>query len=226
MHRWHRRARRRSDLRPPGRSPPIQGDFGDAATYHRVAQAIGDTQRPVFYLEIPPFLFGTVIKGLSEAGLTTNARVVVEKPFGHDLASARALAADIHQYIDESQLYRIDHYLGKKGIERGGRGLNHGLAQLSLCHKHRDEASRSPAPADCEHDARERSTAKLERPVLARRSDVASARAVVAPPPSGYRSRTKAATSAPSAANTGECECGSRPSRWSRLFAAVNSLAV
>ena len=77
----------------------------------------GAAQRPVFYLEIPPFLFGTVIKGLSRAGLTKNARVVVEKPFGHDLASARALAADIHQYIDESQLYRIDHYLGKMGLD-------------------------------------------------------------------------------------------------------------
>ena len=95
----------------------VQGDFGDAGTYARVRAAIGSAQRPVFYLEIPPFLFGTVIKGLSEAGLTKNARVVVEKPFGHDLASARALAADIHQYIDESQLYRIDHYLGKMGLE-------------------------------------------------------------------------------------------------------------
>jgi glucose-6-phosphate 1-dehydrogenase len=95
----------------------VQGDFGDAATYARVRAAIGSAQRPVFYLEIPPFLFGTVVKGLSEAGLTKNARVVVEKPFGHDLASARALAADIHQYIDESQLYRIDHYLGKMGLD-------------------------------------------------------------------------------------------------------------
>jgi glucose-6-phosphate 1-dehydrogenase len=95
----------------------VQGDFGDAETYKRVGKAIGAAQRPVFYLEIPPFLFATVIKGLSEAGLTENARVVVEKPFGHDLASARALAADIHQYIDESQLYRIDHYLGKMGLE-------------------------------------------------------------------------------------------------------------
>jgi len=95
----------------------VQGDFGDAATYERVRQALGDAKLPVFYLEIPPFLFGTVIKGLSEAGLTSNARVVVEKPFGHDLASATALAADIHQYIDESQLYRIDHYLGKMGVE-------------------------------------------------------------------------------------------------------------
>ena len=58
-----------------------------------------------------------MIKGLSEAGLTSNARVVVEKPFGHDLESARALAADIHQYIDESQLFRIDHFLGKMGSD-------------------------------------------------------------------------------------------------------------
>ena len=72
---------------------------------------------PVFYLEIPPFLFGTVVKGLAEAGLTKNARVVVEKPFGHDLASATALADELHQYIDESQLFRIDHYLGKMGLE-------------------------------------------------------------------------------------------------------------
>jgi glucose-6-phosphate 1-dehydrogenase len=95
----------------------VQGDFGDPATYARVAQAIGSAHTPVFYLEIPPFLFGTVIKGLSAAGLTKNARVVVEKPFGHDLASARELAADIHQYIDERQLYRIDHYLGKMGLD-------------------------------------------------------------------------------------------------------------
>jgi glucose-6-phosphate 1-dehydrogenase len=95
----------------------VQGDFGDAATYARVGEAIKSARRPVFYLEIPPFLFGTVIKGLREAGLTENARVVVEKPFGHDLASARELANEIHQYIHESQLYRIDHYLGKMGLQ-------------------------------------------------------------------------------------------------------------
>ena len=72
---------------------------------------------PVFYLEIPPFLFGQVVKQLSDAGLTRGARIVVEKPFGHDLESADALAADLHQYIDESQLYRIDHYLGKMGLD-------------------------------------------------------------------------------------------------------------
>src|SRR3954451_23763831 len=93
----------------------VAGDFGDDATYARVAAALKGASHPVFYLEIPPFLFGTVIKGLAEAGLTDGARVVVEKPFGHDLASARALADEIHQYIDESQLYRIDHFLGKMG---------------------------------------------------------------------------------------------------------------
>ena len=95
----------------------VSGDFTDAATYGRVGEAIAGARRPVFYLEIPPSLFATVIKCLSEAGLTGTARVVVEKPFGHDLESARALAAHIHQYIDESQLYRIDHFLGKMGIE-------------------------------------------------------------------------------------------------------------
>jgi glucose-6-phosphate 1-dehydrogenase len=95
----------------------VQGDFGDAATYERVGTAIRGAEQPVFYLEIPPFLFGTVVKGLSEAGLTATARVVVEKPFGHDGASARALAAELHRYVDEPQLYRIDHYLGKMGLE-------------------------------------------------------------------------------------------------------------
>ncbi len=95
----------------------VAGDFADAATYERVGKAIEGAETPVFYLEIPPFLFGRVVKGLAEAGLTETARVVVEKPFGHDLASARELADELHQYIDESQLYRIDHFLGKMGIE-------------------------------------------------------------------------------------------------------------
>ncbi len=95
----------------------VSGDFTDAATYERVAAAVGDAHSPVFYLEIPPFLFGPVIGQLAGAGLTKTGRVVVEKPFGHDLASARALAAEIHQHIDESQLYRIDHVLGKMGTD-------------------------------------------------------------------------------------------------------------
>ena len=95
----------------------VSGNFDDDATYERVADALGDAKLPVFYLEIPPFLFGRVVKGLAEAGLTSSARVVVEKPFGHDLASARALAAEMHRYIDEAQIFRIDHYLGKMGTE-------------------------------------------------------------------------------------------------------------
>jgi glucose-6-phosphate 1-dehydrogenase len=95
----------------------VSGDFTDAATYERVATAVGDAGTPVFYLEIPPFLFGPVIGRLAAAGLTKTGRVVVEKPFGHDLASARALAGEIHQHIDESQLYRIDHFLGKMGTD-------------------------------------------------------------------------------------------------------------
>jgi glucose-6-phosphate 1-dehydrogenase len=95
----------------------LSGDFGDPATFERVADAIGQARQPVFYLEIPPFLFGTVIKGLADAGLTRTARVVVEKPFGHDLASARALNNEVHAHLDESQLYRIDHFRGYMGID-------------------------------------------------------------------------------------------------------------
>jgi len=95
----------------------VHGDFSDADTYARVAHAVDGAALPVFYLEVPPSLFATVVKGLRDAGLTRTARIVVEKPFGHDLASARALAEELHQYIDESQLFRIDHYLGKMGLE-------------------------------------------------------------------------------------------------------------
>src|SRR5512144_1032215 len=95
----------------------VPGDFADPGTYQRVAEAIKGAELPVFYLEIPPFLFAPVVKGLAGADLVRTGRVVVEKPFGHDLASARALAEELHQYVDESQLYRIDHYLGKMGLE-------------------------------------------------------------------------------------------------------------
>jgi glucose-6-phosphate 1-dehydrogenase len=100
-----------------GRLSYLSGDFGDPATFERVRAAIGQAKSPVFYLEIPPFLFGRVIKGLADAGLTEGARVVVEKPFGHDRASAGALADEIHTYLDESQLYRIDHFMGKMGLD-------------------------------------------------------------------------------------------------------------
>jgi glucose-6-phosphate 1-dehydrogenase len=95
----------------------LSGDFTDTATYERLGRAMNGASSPLFYLEIPPFLFGTVVKNLRQAGLTGSARIVVEKPFGHDRASALALADELHQYLDEAQILRIDHYLGKMGIE-------------------------------------------------------------------------------------------------------------
>jgi glucose-6-phosphate 1-dehydrogenase len=96
----------------------VGGDFNDGATYEAVASALGSATNPVFYLEIPPSLFEMVIAGLSGAKLVQGGRrVVVEKPFGHDLNSARTLARDLHKYLEEPQLYRIDHFLGKLGLE-------------------------------------------------------------------------------------------------------------
>jgi len=95
----------------------VSGDFADAATYHRLSTVVGDARTPVSYLEVPPFLFDAVVKGLAEADLVRGGRIVVEKPFGHDLASARELAAELHRYVPEEQLYRIDHFLGKMGLD-------------------------------------------------------------------------------------------------------------
>jgi glucose-6-phosphate 1-dehydrogenase len=101
-----------------GRLHYVKGDFSDDQTYTRLAEALHDFEQPTFYLEIPPSLFATVVAGLAKTGLVSGGRrVVVEKPFGHDLQSARQLAADLHQHLDESQLYRIDHFLGKMGLE-------------------------------------------------------------------------------------------------------------
>ncbi len=96
----------------------VGGDFSDAATYQRLSDALGQAKNPVFYLEIPPSLFEMAIKGLSDAGLTANARVVVEKPFGHDLESAQALNDSLRAMLRESQLYRIDHFLGKLSVQQ------------------------------------------------------------------------------------------------------------
>jgi glucose-6-phosphate 1-dehydrogenase len=102
-----------------GRLRYVAGDFADAATFARVRDAVGDdAAAPVYYLEIPPSLFATVVARLAAAALLPPAaRVLVEKPFGHDLASARRLAADLHEHLDEAQLYRIDHFLGKMGLD-------------------------------------------------------------------------------------------------------------
>jgi glucose-6-phosphate 1-dehydrogenase len=96
----------------------IGGDFDSDALYSNVAKALGDHHNPVFYLETPPSLFATVVEGLAKANLVSHGqRVAVEKPFGHDLQSARELAAQLHRHLDESQIYRIDHFLGKMGLE-------------------------------------------------------------------------------------------------------------
>jgi glucose-6-phosphate 1-dehydrogenase len=92
----------------------VSGDFADTKTYERVGRAIEGRHTPVFYLEIPPSLFGRVVEGLAHANLTTRARVVVEKPFGHDLASARVLNDDLRTMLEEWQIFRIDHFLGKE----------------------------------------------------------------------------------------------------------------
>jgi glucose-6-phosphate 1-dehydrogenase len=94
----------------------VQGDYADAATFERVKDALGNAEHPVFYLEIPPSLFATVVHGLGKAGLTENAHVVIEKPFGHDLESARKLNAELCAVLGEDQILRIDHYLGKEPV--------------------------------------------------------------------------------------------------------------
>jgi glucose-6-phosphate 1-dehydrogenase len=94
----------------------VQGDYSEPQTFERVKKALGERRSPVFYLEIPPSLFSTVVKGLGEAGLTEGAHVVIEKPFGHDLESARALQAELCEVLEEDQILRIDHYLGKEPV--------------------------------------------------------------------------------------------------------------
>jgi glucose-6-phosphate 1-dehydrogenase len=94
----------------------VQGDYGEDATFERVKKALGDAKMPVFYLEIPPSLFSTVVKGLGKAGLVEHAHVVIEKPFGHDLESARKLNDELREVLEEGQILRIDHYLGKEPV--------------------------------------------------------------------------------------------------------------
>jgi glucose-6-phosphate 1-dehydrogenase len=92
----------------------VTGDYDDAKTYERLGKAIEGKHTPVYYLELPPALFGPVVDALAGANLTSGARVVIEKPFGHDLASARALNDELRKHLAESQIFRIDHFLGKE----------------------------------------------------------------------------------------------------------------
>ena len=95
----------------------VGGDYEDAATFERLHQAMGAAARPLHYLAIPPSMFEPVVQGLSKAGCANNARVIVEKPFGRDLASAQALNRTLHEVFPESAVFRIDHYLGKEAVQ-------------------------------------------------------------------------------------------------------------
>ncbi|MEO8527136.1 MAG: glucose-6-phosphate dehydrogenase, partial [Caldimonas sp.] len=94
----------------------VSGDYKNPATFQALKVALGAAQRPAHYLAIPPSLFETVITSLGTVGLAKDARVIVEKPFGRDLASAIALGAVAQSVFAESSIFRIDHYLGKEAI--------------------------------------------------------------------------------------------------------------
>ena len=95
----------------------VGGDYQDSATYTHLRQALGGAARPLHYLAIPPSMFATVVQGLAKACCAKHARVIVEKPFGRDLASAQALNDTLHEVFPESAVYRIDHYLGKEAVQ-------------------------------------------------------------------------------------------------------------
>jgi len=95
----------------------IDGDYKDEKTYQQLRALLGDAQLPTHYLAIPPSMFSVVVQGLGKSGAAKNARVILEKPFGRDLLSARKLNETLHQVFPEENIYRIDHYLGKEAVE-------------------------------------------------------------------------------------------------------------
>ncbi|HEX5337144.1 MAG TPA: glucose-6-phosphate dehydrogenase [Gallionella sp.] len=95
----------------------VDGDYRDAATYAKLREALGPALRPLHYLAIPPSMFATVAEALSQSGCISAARVVVEKPFGRDLQSARELNRILHQFFPEQSIFRIDHFLGKEPVQ-------------------------------------------------------------------------------------------------------------
>ena len=95
----------------------VVGDYSDPQTYQRLAQRLETSRRPVFYLAIPPSVFTDVVEGLAAVGLAAKGRVIVEKPFGRDRASARQLNTCLAQAFAQPDIFRIDHYLGKESVE-------------------------------------------------------------------------------------------------------------
>jgi glucose-6-phosphate 1-dehydrogenase len=94
----------------------VDGDYTDPATFQAIREQLGTAERPAYYLAIPPTLFGLVVEQLAKSGRTNGARVIVEKPFGRDLASAQALNRTLFGGFDEKTIFRIDHYLGKRPV--------------------------------------------------------------------------------------------------------------
>jgi glucose-6-phosphate 1-dehydrogenase len=95
----------------------VDGDYSDIATFQQVRKELGAAQHPIHYLAIPPSLFGEVLQQLKQSGCADGARVVIEKPFGHDLDSAIALNQVVEKVFDEKDVFRIDHYLGKNAVQ-------------------------------------------------------------------------------------------------------------
>jgi glucose-6-phosphate 1-dehydrogenase len=95
----------------------VDGDYEDPQTYQMLRKELGLAGRPIHYLAIPPSMFASVVKGLAKSGCAENARVIVEKPFGRDLATAQALDATLHEVFPEESIFRIDHYLGKEAVQ-------------------------------------------------------------------------------------------------------------
>src|SRR5262249_47525594 len=95
----------------------IDGDYRDPDTYQRLRQTLGNAQRPLHYLAIPPSMFATVAEGLAKSNSANNARVVVEKPFGRDLESAQQLNRVLREFFPETSIFRIDHFLGKEPVQ-------------------------------------------------------------------------------------------------------------
>src|SRR4029078_5481421 len=95
----------------------VDGDYNDAGTFARLRAELQGCTRPAHYLAIPPSMFGTVVGQLASADCTSNARVIVEKPFGRDLTSARELNRVLHEYFAEAAIFRIDHSLGKEAVQ-------------------------------------------------------------------------------------------------------------
>ena len=94
----------------------VSGNYTDRATFERLEEVAGSPQRPIFHLAIPPSMFATVADGIAGVGLNEGARLVIEKPFGRDLASARELNDVLHEHFDEEAIFRIDHFLGKEAL--------------------------------------------------------------------------------------------------------------